>query len=344
MSRQLPPSPNWYSSSCCDWSAGGLVAYAAKSAVRFLDPSTRRIVGELLGHDDRVTTLTFVRSPPWLHVCVTGSADKTVRAWDSESSSCMSCLRDQHQLEVVAVASSAAMGPLILSVDKGGVLVAWDFASSSSRSACPMKMPATCMASTGARTAAVGYANGVILLLDVTTISILHKLVGHDGRDRTIRVWNARVGTSKQEKDSLISGGSNGDVWWWNVKSKRAQKGTGKQLPSRSVFSFALGRLAGDEEEKLKMVCVSMDRTIALWDMQDSLTCRWLLPCLGGYVYDIDRCPSDPARVVLAVGDQARGGGGRGRGSDMPRADDPDVADQQQGAARLSAAVARAAG
>ena len=325
-------------------------------------------MGELLGHEDRVTSLFFVRSPPWLHVCVTGSADKTVRAWDSESSSCMSCLRDQHQLEVVAVASSAAMGPLILSVDKGGVLVAWDFASGSSRSACPMKMPATCMASTGARTAAVGYANGVILLLDVTTISILHKLVGHDGdvqsldwapppppaaaaaqaqpsgtdheelpelasagRDRTIRVWNARVGTSKQvrgierrrgggeeeeeeeeettkqqvlkpkaapgeaknrgwlackwhpqEKDSLISGGSNGDVWWWNVKSKRAQKGTGKQLPSRSVFSFALGRLPGDEEEKLKMVCVSMDRTIALWDMQDSLTCCWLLPCLGG--------------------------------------------------------------
>ena len=61
--RQLPPSANWYSASVIAWGGPSLAAYAAKNSIRLLNPQTRRMVGVLQGHSDRVTSVEFSPVP-----------------------------------------------------------------------------------------------------------------------------------------------------------------------------------------------------------------------------------------------------------------------------------------
>eukprot|EP00961_Rhodomonas_salina_P243866 3295154-Rhodomonas_salina.1 len=107
MAIQLPPSANWYSSSACDWSASGLIAFAAKNVIRLLDASSREMTGALIGHTDRVTSLEFSqaegRPPTWIwfafsrdcpamnHVCIGRSS--VLRVCSHQFTFSVHCLR-----------------------------------------------------------------------------------------------------------------------------------------------------------------------------------------------------------------------------------------------------------
>jgi len=226
MSLQLPPSANWYSSAACDWSAapGGLVAFTAKNTVRFFDPATRELQGSLIGHSDRVVSVEFCRVPGTEHLCATASVDLSVRVWDTTSTACLHKLAGGsgggHAKEVVAASMSAAVAGVVLSADKSGQVLAWNYLTGSVSRSKPLNTAATCVrcARAGRHEAAVAFQNGVVVVVDLAA-QPLRRLVGHEGevhaldwsnpadsadprgsvllssgRDMTLRVWRAADG------------------------------------------------------------------------------------------------------------------------------------------------------
>ncbi|KAJ1479975.1 WD40-repeat-containing domain protein [Baffinella frigidus] len=176
MSLQLPPSANWYSSAACDWSGapGGLVAFTAKNTVRLLDPLTRELRGALIGHSDRVVSVEFCRMAGTLHLCATASVDLSVRVWDANSTACLHKLAGGagggHAKEVVAASMSAAAAGVVVSADKTGQVIAWNYLTGAVSKSKPLNTSATCVrcAGPGRAEAAVAYQNGVVVVVDLT--------------------------------------------------------------------------------------------------------------------------------------------------------------------------------
>jgi len=173
MSLELGPSANWYSSSACDWCAAAptpLVAYAAKNEVRLFDPVACRFRGTLIGHSDRVTSLEFRVPPDPVSVggagrqsvlCVTGSIDQTVRIWDCESLASLHKLSGQHAKEIAGVSACRDGSSVVVSADKGGTVVIWDFSSGKISKIAPINTGATCVKCGAGGVAAVGFQNGM---------------------------------------------------------------------------------------------------------------------------------------------------------------------------------------
>ncbi|ELV12308.1 Gem-associated protein 5 [Tupaia chinensis] len=93
--RTLPPSPNWYCARCSDAVPGGLFGFAARTSVFLVrvgpgagaSPGTPqfRVIGELVGHTERVSGFTFSHHPGQYNLCATSSDDGTVKIWDVET-------------------------------------------------------------------------------------------------------------------------------------------------------------------------------------------------------------------------------------------------------------------
>jgi WD40 repeat protein len=99
MTTMLPTSPNWYCGQVADCSLDGVYAYGAKADVQLLHIKSRKFVGALRGHEDRITSLEIDKrsgSRGGLH-CVSGAADATVRVWDMRTLQCLA----QHRLHKV---------------------------------------------------------------------------------------------------------------------------------------------------------------------------------------------------------------------------------------------------
>ena len=200
MSHELPPSANWYSSSVCDWCAWSpspLVAYAAKNEVRLFNPMAASFHGTLIGHSDRVTTLEFCVAGGAAQgllgttasargagiLCATGSADQSVRVWDCESLACLHKLAGQHTKDVVGVSScrDASVSSTIVSADKAGLVIIWDFTTGKFSKLTPLNTGATCVKCGDGCVAAVGFQNGAVVVFDVLRATVLHRLIGHEG-------------------------------------------------------------------------------------------------------------------------------------------------------------------
>lgn len=83
----LPASPNWYCSAVADCSLNKLYAFGARNCVYLLDVSSQTPVfeGQLAGHTERVTSVSFSKHKLHANFVASGSDDKTVKIWDAET-------------------------------------------------------------------------------------------------------------------------------------------------------------------------------------------------------------------------------------------------------------------
>lgn len=90
----LPPSPNWYCPNIISCNNDGIVAYGARNDVVLLDILSQRILNLLEGHNERVTTVSFVGNR-----LISGSKDKSVILWDIEQKK---MITQQHHVHKVS--------------------------------------------------------------------------------------------------------------------------------------------------------------------------------------------------------------------------------------------------
>ena len=83
----LPASPNWYCSTVADCSLSKIYAFGARNCVYLLDVSSTTPIfeGQLAGHAERVTSVSFSKHKPHTSFLASGSDDKTVKIWDLET-------------------------------------------------------------------------------------------------------------------------------------------------------------------------------------------------------------------------------------------------------------------
>ena len=83
----LLASPNWYCSSVADCSLTKIYAFGARNCVYLLDVSSDKPVfhGQLVGHTERVSSVCFSKHKLHANFVASGSDDKTVKMWDTET-------------------------------------------------------------------------------------------------------------------------------------------------------------------------------------------------------------------------------------------------------------------
>lgn len=129
--RTLPPSPNWYCARCSDAAPGGIFGFAARTSVFLVrvgpgagaSPGAPpfRVVGELVGHTERVSGFTFSHHPGQYNLCATSSDDGTVKIWDVETKAVVT-EHALHQHTISALHWSPTVKDLIVSGDEKGVV------------------------------------------------------------------------------------------------------------------------------------------------------------------------------------------------------------------------------
>eukprot|EP01132_Coremiostelium_polycephalum_P003189 gene3189-3993_t len=150
-----------------------------------------KFIGELKGHNDRISSLCFHE---WIdHYCITGSDDKTVRLWDTETMSCVS-YHDVHKSPVSLVASSPIIPELIVSSDKSGKLVVWSTSNNQIKVHSPLSGLANSTITVMAFSPfdpdmiAIGYLTGNIIIFDIIKGVVVTKLSAHTSEIISI-VW-----------------------------------------------------------------------------------------------------------------------------------------------------------
>jgi len=71
--------------------------------VTLYDVKTKRFVGELLGHHNRVTAVQLNPRREVPNGCLTASVDKSVRLWDTQTLTCLHS-HTAHKVEVMCAA------------------------------------------------------------------------------------------------------------------------------------------------------------------------------------------------------------------------------------------------
>ncbi|XP_023145960.2 gem-associated protein 5 isoform X2 [Amphiprion ocellaris] len=182
--RSLPASPNWYCSRCSDVSRGGLLGVGAKNVICLLDvsASTCRVTGELVGHKDLVSGVSFCQHEAQSHICVSSSTDGSVRFWDSDK---RMLIREHaaHQNPVSAVHWSPVDKNLVVSGDEKGIVVCHWYNTGDTSSFFPEPRTIFCLSCSPHtwNCVAVGYKDGMIVLIDVSKKGeVMHRLRGHD--------------------------------------------------------------------------------------------------------------------------------------------------------------------
>ncbi|XP_051793903.1 gem-associated protein 5 isoform X2 [Acanthochromis polyacanthus] len=182
--RSLHASPNWYCSRCSDVSRGGLLGVGARNIICLVDvsASTCRVTGELVGHKDLVSGVSFCQHEAQSHICVSSSTDGSIRFWDSDK---RTLIREHaaHQNPVSAVHWSPVEKNLVVSGDEKGIVICHWYNTGDTSSFFPEPRTIFCLSCSPHTWScvAVGYKDGMIVLIDVSKKGeVTHRLRGHD--------------------------------------------------------------------------------------------------------------------------------------------------------------------
>ncbi|KAM8763933.1 gem-associated protein 5 isoform 3-T3 [Rhynchonycteris naso] len=196
--RTLPPSPNWYCARCSDAVPGGLFGFAARTSVFLVRvgpgagaiPGTPpfRVIGELVGHTERVSGFTFSHHPDQYNLCATSSDDGTVKIWDVETKTVVT-EHALHQHTISALHWSPRVKDLIVSGDEKGVVFCYWLNRNDSQHL--FKEPRTIFCLTCSPhhedLVAIGYKDGMVVIIDISKKGeVIYRLRGHDDEIHSI--------------------------------------------------------------------------------------------------------------------------------------------------------------
>uniref|UniRef100_A0A4W5N0B4 Gem nuclear organelle associated protein 5 n=1 Tax=Hucho hucho TaxID=62062 RepID=A0A4W5N0B4_9TELE len=182
--RLLPASPNWYSSRCSDTNDKGILAFGAKNTIYLVDvtASSSTVVGELVGHRERVSGFSFCQHAGQSHNCASTSDDGTVKFWDTNEKVLVK-EHKTHQNTITALHWSPGEKNLVVSGDEKGIVVCYQYNTGESQSFFPEPRNIFCLSCSphNWHYVAVGYKDGMIVLIDISKKGeVVHRLRGHD--------------------------------------------------------------------------------------------------------------------------------------------------------------------
>ncbi|XP_077402822.1 gem-associated protein 5 isoform X2 [Vanacampus margaritifer] len=234
--RLLPASPNWYCSRCCDVSSGGLLGFGAKNLIYLIDvsASTCSTQGVLVGHRGLVSGVSFCQDATQSHICASSSGDGAIFFWDTNT---RSLLREHaaHQNAISALHWSPLDKNLVVSGDEKGIVECHWYNTGDTASFFPEARSIICLTCSphSWSTVAVGYKDGMIVLIDVSKKGeVTHRLRGHDDDIHSL-AWSPLV---------------NEDTFPWRAESADASNG-----------------VSAGEEKVCYLASGSKDQTVRIW-------------------------------------------------------------------------------
>ncbi|XP_072120245.1 gem-associated protein 5 [Mobula birostris] len=188
--RLLTPSPNWYCSRCSDASLGGVLGFGAKNGVFLLGVTRDRplVLGELMGHTERVTGFVFCPHPGLSGICASASDDGTVKIWDTENKAVLK-EHAAHQAIITALHWSPLRKDMVVSGDEKGLVICWRHFKDDTQSYFPEPRHIFCLSCSPhcEEHVAVGYKDGMIVIIDIHRKGmVVHRLRGHDGEIQSL--------------------------------------------------------------------------------------------------------------------------------------------------------------
>nr|XP_014996797.1 gem-associated protein 5 isoform X2 [Macaca mulatta] len=196
--RTLPPSPNWYCARCSDAVPGGLFGFAARTSVFLVrvgpgageSPGTPpfRVIGELVGHTERVSGFTFSHHPGQYNLCATSSDDGTVKIWDVETKTVVT-EHALHQHTISTLHWSPRVKDLIVSGDEKGVVFCYWLNRNDSQHLFIEPRTIFCLTCSPHHEdlVAIGYKDGIVVIIDISKKGeVIHRLRGHDDEIHSI--------------------------------------------------------------------------------------------------------------------------------------------------------------
>eukprot|EP01080_Neovahlkampfia_damariscottae_P001924 gene1924-1064_t len=203
----LFPSPNWFHDQLVDLNEGTLCAYGSKNSVVIIDFESKIFVTSLMEHTSRISGVQFLTNS----TLVSCSEDKRVIIWDINTKSIL-MKHQNHKFEITSICYS---NDTIVTGDKHGNIIIWKNISKYTTQTLSNfqflnNTIMTLKVSTfDSNIIAIGYKNGVIIILNLLNFDILFKLYGHEdeiqslswkysmknkilassSKDKTIRIW-----------------------------------------------------------------------------------------------------------------------------------------------------------
>ncbi|KAM6150323.1 gem-associated protein 5 isoform 2-T2 [Erethizon dorsatum] len=255
--QTLPPSPNWYCTRCSDAVPGGLFGFAARTSVFLVrvgpgagaTPGTPpfRVVGELVGHTERVSGFTFSHHPGQYNLCATSSDDGTVKIWDAETKTVVT-EHALHQHTISALHWSPRVKDLVVSGDEKGVVFCYWINRNDSQRLFVEPRTIFCLTCSPHHEdlVAIGYKDGIVVIIDLSKKGeVIHRLRGHDDEIHSI-AWCPLPGEDclsiNQEENSEEPEIPNGKVTAQTTEAKGCYLATGSKDQTIRIWSCARGR------------------------------------------------------------------------------------------------------
>ncbi|KAG5209443.1 hypothetical protein JEQ12_017008 [Ovis aries] len=255
--RTLPPSPNWYCSRCSDAVPGGLFGFAARTSVFLVRvgpgadtiPGTPpfRVIGELVGHTEKVSGFTFCHHPGQYNLCATSSDDGTVKIWEVEAKTVVT-EHALHQHTISALHWSPRVKDLIVSGDEKGVVFCYWLNRNDSQHLFIEPRTIFCLTCSPHHEdlVAIGYKDGIVVIIDISKKGeVMHRLRGHDDEIHSI-AWCPLSGEDclsiNQEENSEEPEIPNGKVTAQTPLTKGCYLATGSKDQTIRIWSCSRGR------------------------------------------------------------------------------------------------------
>ncbi|XP_049730126.1 gem-associated protein 5 isoform X1 [Elephas maximus indicus] len=255
--RTLPPSPNWYCARCSDAVPGGLFGFAARTSVFLVrvGPGAGashgtppfRVIGELVGHTERVSGFTFSHHPGQYNLCATSSDDGTVKIWDVETKTVVT-EHALHQHTISALHWSPRVKDLIVSGDEKGVIFCYWLNRNDSQHLFTEPRTIFCLTCSPHHEdlVAIGYKDGMVVIIDISKKGeVIHRLRGHDDEIHSI-AWCPLPGEDclsiNQEENSEEPEIPNGKVIPQTPVTKGCYLATGSKDQTIRIWSCSRGR------------------------------------------------------------------------------------------------------